>query len=158
LQQRHLEGESGGRGQRIGEDLAGAGGLPGREALLQIGTQAGLSREGKGGAHLHAGGALVERLAHAFRVAVSAGQPEGHAQRAQARKVYLVALAVDRLAGGVEQQLAARRRIVSARRGAFDDQPVDAAAGPAQHGGGQGVGADDGQEARPVENGSGPST
>jgi len=92
---------------------------------------------------LHTGGALIESVAHALGVAVTASQPEWHTQRAQARYIHLVAFTVNRLADSVEQEFATRRRIVSTGCRAFDDQAIYTSAGPAQHGGGQCIGADD---------------
>ena len=80
------------------------------------------SAECKRRSHLHARRALIQRLAQLSGIAVSARQPEGNAQRPHLRKVDPVALAVNRLSGGIELQLAARRRIVPARRRAFRSQ------------------------------------
>jgi len=151
LQERHLEWESSRRSERIGEDLTRAGGCLCQKRIFQIGTQAGLEGECKCGAHLHTGCTLIERLAHFFRASVSAGQPEGHAQRTHAGNINLIALTVDGFASLVELQLAARRRIVAASRRAFDYKSVDASVGAAQDGGSEGIGTDNSQEARPVE-------
>ncbi len=118
---------------------------------FQVGSHARFPAERKRGSNLHSRRALVQRLAQLGRAAIPASQPEGNAQRAQLRDVHPVALAVDRLPGGVELQLAARRRIVPARRWAFDHKPIDAPVGPPQHGRGQRIRGNDGQKPGPVE-------
>ena len=101
---------------------------------------------------MHAFRALVQRLAYFLRVSISAGQPERNAQRPQLSEVDHVAFAVDRLAGSVQLELAAWGRIMATRRRAFDDEAVNAAVGPPEHGRDQRVGGDDSQEPGPVEN------
>ncbi len=151
LKLRHLEGKSGGRGQRIGEDLARARDGLRQKPFFRSGRMPDSRLKAKAVPTCTPAAPCSSASRSFCGVSVSARQPERNAQRAQFGDVDLVALAVDRLAGGVELQLAARRRIVAARRRAFDHQAVDASAGPAQHGGGQGVGGDDGQKPGPVE-------
>ena len=105
----HLEGEAGGRGAQVGEDVDRARSRDWRQdALLEVGGDAGLVAVGEEGADLDAGGAGVERLAELLGRAGAAGEPEGEAELAHLVEVDHVALAVDRLAALVRARSSPR--------------------------------------------------
>ena len=123
--------------------------------MAQVVAEAGFAAEGEGGADLNSGSAVFEGLVEFSAMSIAAGQPERNVHAAKVFEVDLIARAVDRLAGFAEQELAARRSIVSAGGGAFDHEAVDLAGGAAEEAGGEGAGRDDGEEVRANQRGQG---
>ena len=102
-------------------------------------------------AHLHAGGAAIERLGERLGPAEPARKPEREFELGELVEVDLVAFAVDRLTLVIQLKRAARRRVMAARRRPLDDEPVHLAVRLAGEGGGERVRGNDGQELGPLE-------
>ena len=149
----HLEREARGGGHGIGEHLGLAARAPASSSAC-CSRRAGRIRRSiaKAVPTCTPAAPASSACCSTLRPAVAAGQPEGHARASLifSRSTH-VALAVDRLAAVVQLQLAARRRVVSAGGGPFDDEAVDVAVGLLQHRERQDVGGDDRQEPRPRE-------
>src|SRR5215470_13609083 len=78
--------------------------------------------------------------------AVAARQPKRHAELSNLREVHCVTLSVNCFSPFVELELSARRRIVSTRGVAFNDESVHLAIRFSQHRGRQCVRGNDGDE------------
>ena len=146
-----LERKARGRRNGIGEDARTAGGRELQDARLRGGVETGLVAVRERGADLDSRGPAREGVVQALGRAAPACQPERETELSHLREVHDVPLPVDGLARHRERRLPARRGVVPARGGSFDDEPVDAPVRLAVERERERVRRDDRQEERPPQ-------
>src|ERR1039458_5693850 len=113
---RDLEREAGRGGDRMREDVCGAGERHRQDELLVACVEARLVTEGERRPDLDPRGAGHERFLETLGRAVSAREPERKPQFTQLREIDGVSLPVNRLARRGELEAGAGRRVVASRR------------------------------------------
>src|ERR1019366_10147543 len=113
---RDLEREAGRGGDRMREDVCGAGERHRQDELLVACVEARLVTEGERRPDLDPRGAGRERLVETLGRAVSARQPERKPQFAELREIDDIPFPVNRLARGGELEAAAGWRVVASSR------------------------------------------
>ena len=120
-----LEGIACRRRPRVGADSHRACDDPGDHLTLVFPRQSRFVAEREQRPDLNTSGPGGAGGANRTRRARTAGEPEGEVELAHLREVHDVALSVDRLAFRRETRLPPRRRVVPARGGSLDDEPID---------------------------------